>query len=185
MRSVITAHRVYAGRRPGRAGGSVFLDEIDSLPLPAQAKLLRFLQSKEVRPVGANQAQQVDVRVIAASNRNLSDLVARGLFRQDLYFRLNVVNIELPSLRERRSDIPMLALHFVKFFATRFGRRVDAQRQGPRGRRFRAKLYRAVACGERRKHHARSPRSEKEPASILCLDAGGGGLRARLLRPAG
>lgn len=123
----------------------MFLDEIDSLPLPAQAKLLRFLQSKEVRPVGANQAQQVDVRVIAASNRNLSDLVARGLFRQDLYFRLNVVNIELPSLRERR---------------------------------------RAVACGERRKHHARSPRSKKEPASILCLDAGGG-LRARLLRPAG
>ena len=107
------------------AGGTLFLDEIDSLPLAAQAKLLRFLQDKSVRPVGSDRTQGVDVRVVAASNRGLAEMVTRGEFRQDLYFRLNVFGIELPALRQRTSDIPALARHFVRLYAARFGRPVQ------------------------------------------------------------
>ncbi len=94
-------------------GGTLFLDEIDSLPYEAQAKLLRFLQAKQYRPVGANGLVTADVRVVAASNRDLDALAAQGGFRQDLLFRLNVLQLRLPPLRERMEDVPLLARHFL------------------------------------------------------------------------
>jgi len=103
-------------------GGTLFLDDVDCLPQAAQAKLLRFLEEHEYRPVGSNLLRHADVRVIAASSDRLPEQVARGGFRQDLYFRLSVLTLKLPPLRERREDIVALALHFVALFATRFAR---------------------------------------------------------------
>jgi two-component system response regulator HydG len=94
-------------------GGTVFLDEIGELPLDLQAKLLRALQEKEVRPVGSTVAKPISARVLAATNRDLAGMVERGSFRKDLYFRLNVVNLRIPPLRNRREDIAPLAMHFL------------------------------------------------------------------------
>lgn len=98
-------------------GGTLFLDEIDSLPLHVQVKFLRFLQDREYRPLGARKARHADVRIVAASNADLAECVRSGKFRSDLYYRLNVLPLKLPPLRERRQDIPLLARHFVAKFA--------------------------------------------------------------------
>jgi two-component system response regulator GlrR len=101
-------------------GGTLFLDEIGDMPLPLQVKLLRVLQEGEVRPVGSTQAIPVDVRVISATHRDLDAQREQGLFREDLYFRLNVVSLKLPSLAERREDIPLLAAHILGKLAERY-----------------------------------------------------------------
>ncbi|MBI3074376.1 MAG: sigma-54-dependent Fis family transcriptional regulator [Deltaproteobacteria bacterium] len=108
-------------RREGRfkqaAGGTLFLDEVSEIPFSTQVKLLRFLQEREFERVGGNETIKVDVRVIAATNRDLKQCVAEGKFREDLFYRLNVIAIELPPLRKRRADIPLLVRHFVDKYA--------------------------------------------------------------------
>jgi two-component system, NtrC family, nitrogen regulation response regulator GlnG len=106
-----------AGRFEQAAGGTLFLDEIGDMPMDAQTRLLRVLQSGEFTTVGGSRAIKVDVRIIAATHKNLPSLITDGLFREDLYYRLNVVPITLPPLRQRRDDIPMLARHFLELAA--------------------------------------------------------------------
>jgi two-component system response regulator PilR (NtrC family) len=101
--------------------GTVFLDEIGELPLSLQVKLLRVLQDKQVRPVGASQEVPVDVRVVAASNRDLAEQVKVGAFRADLFYRLNVISIRIPPLRERQEDIPLLAEHLLEKLSFEYG----------------------------------------------------------------
>jgi transcriptional regulator with GAF, ATPase, and Fis domain len=106
--------------------GSIFLDEISTMSLGLQAKLLRVLQEREVEPLGAERAEQVDVRVIAATNRDLGQLVDEGRFKEDLFYRLHVVPIVVPPLRDRADDIPMLATHFLAKHATRNGKQIES-----------------------------------------------------------
>ena len=108
------ANRSKDGLLASAEGGTVFLDEIGELPLDLQAKLLRALQEKEVRPVGATHRIAINVRILAATNRNLAAAVEQGRFRKDLYYRLSVVNLRIPPLRERKQDIPLLAAHFLE-----------------------------------------------------------------------
>jgi transcriptional regulator with PAS, ATPase and Fis domain len=104
--------------------GTLFLTEIGDLPLPLQAKLLTFLDDKIVYPLGCTNGFQSDARVIAATNRDLEHMVEEGLFRRDLLFRLNVVRLHLPPLREREEDINLLLDHYIKLFSTRFDKKV-------------------------------------------------------------
>jgi DNA-binding NtrC family response regulator len=105
-------------------GGSLFLDEIDSLPLASQVKLLRFLQDKQYRPLGSTKGRTADVRIIAAANVDCEETVKAGKLRQDLYYRLNIIPLKLPPLRERRQDIPLLARHFLAKYAAEFNKPV-------------------------------------------------------------
>jgi len=105
------------GRFEEADGGTLFLDEIGELSTPVQVKLLRFLQEREFQRLGGNQTLKADVRIISATNRNLEELMKKGIFRDDLYYRLNVVVMQIPALRERKEDIPLLVQHFIDIFS--------------------------------------------------------------------
>ena len=120
------ASEKHLGKFMEASGGTLFLDEVGELPLDMQVKLLRALQEKEIDPVGGKRPVKVDVRIIAATNRNLQDRVASGHFREDLYYRLNVFPIEAPALRERREDVPALVDAFIRRFNVEEGKRVVA-----------------------------------------------------------
>ncbi|MDP6980166.1 MAG: sigma-54 dependent transcriptional regulator [Myxococcota bacterium] len=118
------ANRARRGLFPEADGGTLFLDEIAELPQALQVKLLRVLQEEEVRPVGENKPVEIDVRVIAATSRDLETEIAEGRFREDLFYRLNVMHLEIPALRERREDIPLLCDHFLAHFRDSLGKSV-------------------------------------------------------------
>jgi DNA-binding NtrC family response regulator len=107
-------------------GGTIFLDEIGTITLAVQAKLLRVLQDREFEPLGSERTQKVDVRVVAATNRDLRQMVGAGKFQEDLFYRLNVIPIAIPPLRDRREDIPLLVEHFLRRFARDSGKRIDS-----------------------------------------------------------
>jgi two-component system response regulator AtoC len=116
------AARDHAGLVEEANGGTLFLDEIGELPLALQVKLLRFLQEEEIRRVGAARGTKVDVRVVAATSRDLAEMVAAGGFREDLFYRLNVLPLSVPPLRDRRDDIPLLVEHFLIEYGERLRR---------------------------------------------------------------
>ena len=107
------------------AGGTVFLDEITEMPQVLQAKLLRVIEEREVRPLGGTNPYPLDVRIISSSNRDMKEIIHHGRFREDLYYRLKVIDIELSPLRERREDIPLLVEHFIERFGREPGKRVS------------------------------------------------------------
>jgi two-component system response regulator AtoC len=116
------AHRTKPGKFELANGGTIFLDEIGDMPVQLQAKLLQVLQDREFSPLGSDRDIRVDVRVVAATNKDLRGLVQRGEFRDDLYYRLNVMRIHVPPLRERREEIPALIAHFLETYTHRYGR---------------------------------------------------------------
>jgi two-component system response regulator GlrR len=119
------ANRDQRGLIPEADGGTLFLDEIGDMPTPLQVKLLRVLEEREVRPVGSTRSVPVNIRVISATHRDLREEMASGQFRSDLYYRLNVVSLDIPALSERRDDIPMLANHFLHRLAERYNKEIN------------------------------------------------------------
>src|SRR5207244_246870 len=113
------------GRIESANGGTLFLDEIGDLSMTAQAKLLRVLQEREVEGVGGRRPGHVDIRLVAATNKDLKEEIKQNRFRQDLFFRLNVIHIRMPALREIRADIPLLATHFLRKYAKELGREIQ------------------------------------------------------------
>ncbi|MDB5476836.1 MAG: tacA [Phenylobacterium sp.] len=122
--SVTGAHEKHLGKFQEANGGTLFLDEVGELPLDIQVKLLRALQESEIDPVGSKRSVKVDVRIVSATNRDLTQAVAEGRFREDLFYRLNVFPVEAPSLRERKEDVPALVEHFVRRFNVEEGKSV-------------------------------------------------------------
>lgn len=119
----------HMGKFEAADNGTLFLDEVGEMPLETQVKLLRVIENKEVTPVGSNTARKIDVRLISATNKNLEEQVRKNLFREDLYFRLKVVQVHLPALRERQGDIPLLAQNFITEFARQYGKEVAGMDQ--------------------------------------------------------
>ena len=119
------AHAAKIGMFEAADGGTIFLDEIGEMPMHLQVKLLRVLQERRLRPVGATHETPIDVRVIAATNQDLEDSIRDGRFREDLYYRLNVIRLEMPPLRARREDIPLIARHFLRRFTEDMGKRIE------------------------------------------------------------
>ena len=116
------ANETRAGFFQAADGGTIFLDEIGNASLTVQSRLLRVIQEKEITMIGSTKVQKIDVRIVAATNSDLLDMVAKGSFREDLYYRLNVINIEMPPLRERKDDIPILVRYFIRKYSTEFNK---------------------------------------------------------------
>jgi transcriptional regulator with GAF, ATPase, and Fis domain len=128
--SFTSAHENKIGKFQKANGGTIFLDEVGDMSLRTQAKVLRALEEQRFEPVGASGSVQVDVRVVAATNKNLEEEIERGNFREDLFYRLNVIPFHVPPLRDRREDIPLLASHFVRRVSRQFGRHVERISEG-------------------------------------------------------
>ena len=152
------AQRDQKGLFDAADSGTIFLDEIGDIPLSTQVRLLRVLQEGEIKRVGAADSVKVDVRVLAATHRDLPKLVKAGRFREDLFYRLNVINIPLPSLRERSEDIPLLAHHFLRRYSDRLGKRVKTL--SPEGLE--------LLCGYRWPGNVRELENAVERAVVLC-----------------
>jgi DNA-binding NtrC family response regulator len=152
------AQRDQKGLFDAADGGTIFLDEIGDIPLATQVRLLRVLQEGEIKRVGSADSVRVDVRVIAATHRDLPKLVRAGRFREDLFYRLNVINIQLPALRERVEDVPLLAHHFLRRYADRLGKKV----------RTLAPEAIELLCGYRWPGNVRELENAVERAVVLC-----------------
>ena len=152
------ASRDHKGLFEAADGGTIFLDEIGDIPLSTQVRLLRVLQEGEIKRVGSTDSVKVDVRVIAATHRDLPKLVKAGKFREDLFYRLNVIAIPLPPLRERLDDVPLLAHHFVRRYADRLGKKV----------RTLAPEAIELLCGYRWPGNVRELENAIERAVVLC-----------------
>ena len=166
--------------------GTIFLDEISEMTLAMQVKLLRVLQERCLRPVGGTNEIPIDVRVIAATNKSLDDLVAENLFREDLYYRLSVIPVEVPPLRDRREDIPLLANHFLKKYSPAAGKSIlrisqDAQKMlcsydwPGNVRQLENTVERAVALEETSELRVELP-TERQKARAAAASAGGGSI---------
>ena len=175
------ADRKRVGRIEHANGGTLFLDEIESCPPAIQVKLLRVLETREVEPLGTNERRRLDLRVVAATKVDLGDPAARGGFREDLYYRLNVVTLRIPPLRERRGDVPLLFAHFLQ------ARRRALRPAGAGDDRGGARPPRAARLAGQRARAAalRRPRRARPRAGGGGRAAGGRGARGRERFPSG